>query len=351
MRRFTLAIVPVLFALAAAAVVGSLMAVVLGHNPITAVTQVVGGIQRSPFGVVPDIADILYRATPLIFAGLALSLSFQAGMVNIGGQGQFIVGAFLCGLAGSHPWQGLSYGLLFLCFAGAFIGGGVWAYIAGVMRGRRGAHEVITTIMLNFVAIYLSAYLLSKFFRAPGDIPQMNPIWAEARLSRLGALFAFVPAYSPLNVSFFIALATILVVYWLLWRTKFGYELRVVGSNPDAAAAAGIDCAAVRERVMFLSGGLIGLASVNLILGTDFRFVEENARDYGYAGFMAIAVALMARNHPFAVLPAAIFFAALGRLEFLLKIHTRMPREIVLVLQAVVIMALLLCHTVLKRRK
>ncbi|MDQ7779922.1 MAG: ABC transporter permease [Planctomycetota bacterium] len=339
-----------LVSLAVATGVATLVVIALGHSPVKVVQTIHDGVSRSPLGVWMDISDILYRSTPLILAGLAVALAFHAGLINIGGQGQFVVGAFICALVGERYWAGLSYPLILFAAGGAFFGGVLWAYLPAFMRARRGAHEVITTIMMNFIAISATAYMLSVYFHAGGNIPQTAPVIDAVRLPRLGRLFSFVPAQSPLNVAFFVAIAAVIIVSYLLWRTKFGFELRAVGSNADAAAAAGIDCARTRERVLMLSGGLMGLAAINLVLGTDYAFCQENAIDHGLIGFAGIAVALMAQSHPIAVVPAAVFFGALGRLEFLLKLHTDIPKDIVTILQAVVIMCIIVCNEIFRRR-
>ena len=275
------------------------------------------------------ISETCVQATPLLLAGLAVALPYQAGMFNIGAQGQFIGGAILATYLG--------YGIslppvihVIVCVIGGFIGGGVLGWVVGELKARTGAHEVITTIMLNYVMAFLLAYLLGNVMQRPGRTDLISPfIDANAHLWRLfgGTL--------RINAGFILALACAFGVSWLLYRSTTGFEFRAIGKNPNAARVAGMNVERSWVMVMLIAGGLAGLAGAAVIQGTDF---SVNFQSYGTYGIDAITVALLGLGRPRGVVLAALLFGALHAGAPLMQAQTSTPVDIVEVLQALIVM-------------
>ncbi len=277
------------------------------------------------------LTETLVAAAPLVFTGLAVALGFRAGLFNIGSEGQVIAGGLVAG------WLGLSiHGLpalihLPLALVGGFLAGAVWGFVPGLLKAWTGAHEVITTIMLNYVGLYLTYYLLSThFFQRPGRTdPISRPIDAAAALPTLGSLNL------RLHAGVILAILVAVAVYYLLWRTVLGFEFRAAGSNPDAARAAGIRVGRVIVLAMSLSGGLAGLAGANVILGVQLSITPGFSSGLGFDG---ITVALLGRGSPAGVLAAALLFGALRAGAVQMQAATSTPVDLVQVIEALVIM-------------
>jgi simple sugar transport system permease protein len=275
------------------------------------------------------ISETCVQATPLLLAGLAVALPYQAGMFNIGAQSQFIGGAILATYLG--------YGVslppvihVIVCVIGGFIGGGVLGWVVGELKARTGAHEVITTIMLNYVMAFLLSYLLGNVMQRPGRTDLISPfIDANAHLWRLfgGTL--------RINAGFILALACAFGVSWLLYRSTTGFEFRAIGKNPSAARVAGMNVERSWVMVMLIAGGLAGLAGAAVIQGTDF---SVNFQSYGTYGIDAITVALLGLGRPRGVVLAALLFGALHAGAPLMQAQTSTPVDIVEVLQALIVM-------------
>ncbi|HEU5387166.1 MAG TPA: ABC transporter permease [Streptosporangiaceae bacterium] len=275
------------------------------------------------------ISETCVQATPLLLAGLAVALPYQAGMFNIGAQGQFIGGAILATYLG--------YGVslppvihVIVCVIGGFVGGGVIGWVVGELKARTGAHEVITTIMLNYVMAFLLAYLLGNVMQRPGRTDLISPfIDANAHLWRLfgGTL--------RINAGFILALACAFGVSWLLYRSTTGFEFRAIGKNPSAARVAGMNVERSWVMVMLIAGGLAGLAGAAVIQGTDF---SVNFQSFGTYGIDAITVALLGLGRPRGVVLAALLFGALHAGAPLMQAQTSTPVDIVEVLQALIVM-------------
>jgi len=276
--------------------------------------------------------DTLTYATPLIVAGLGVGLGFRTGIFNIGGQGQMLIAAAFCG------WIGWSFQLppvlhLIVAIAAGFVGGAFWAAIAGVLKARTGAHEVIVTIMLNWIALYLISYLL----RTPGALqahgsnnPKSPAILPNAVLPPL-----FGPQYQ-LHWGFVIAIAATVVVWWLLERSSLGFKFRAVGENPNAARVAGISVNAAIVWSMVIGGGLVGLAAVDQVLGTTSGGFGSSI-DAGI-GFDAITVALLGRSRPLGIFIAGVLFGAFKAGGFLMQAANGIPIDIVLVVQSLIVL-------------
>lgn len=277
------------------------------------------------------LTETAVRATPLILAGLAVALPYRAGMFNIGGQSQFIGGAIMAAWLGYDV--NLPVGLhVLVCVVGGFAGGAVIGWLTGVIKAQTGAHEVIVTIMLNYVMQYFLSYLLSSqsLLQASGSPNPITPaIAANARLPLIAG-----PS-ERLNAGFLIALACAFGVWWLLRRTTTGFEFRSVGANPNAARVAGINVERSWVLVMLIAGGLAGLAGSAVIQGTDFTL---NPQSYGTYGIDAITVALLGRGSPGGVVAAALLFGALDAGSGAMQSLTGTPVQIVEVLQALIVL-------------
>ncbi|HEX8473972.1 MAG TPA: ABC transporter permease [Pyrinomonadaceae bacterium] len=335
-----------LIAVLAAFIVGAIVVVLIGDDPIETYRLLIGSALSWPDG----IGYTLFYATPLIFTGLAVAVAFRCGLLNIGAEGQLYVAAFVT------AWVGIKFAnlpallLVPLACIAAILSGAAWGAIPGVLKARFGSHEVINTIMMNFIAIALTGYFTQYYFKAAGDpIMQTVPIGrqdvpagqealagANAHIPRLGEFWPGLPERIPLNVAFLLALLACVLVYIFLWRTKWGYEIRATGANPTAAEYGGISTRKQIVLAMAVSGALAGMVAINEVLGYRYRFYAGFSVGYGFTG---IAVALLGRNHPFGVLLAALLFGALIRGGLFVDIFTdRVSKDLVLVLQAVVIL-------------
>jgi simple sugar transport system permease protein len=320
-------------AVLAAFVVGSVFVLAIGDNPLETYGLLVGSALWWPDG----IGYTLFLATPLIFTGLAVAVAFRAGLLNIGAEGQLYVAAFATAWAGIVLGNLPSIVLVPVCMAMAVVAGGIWGAIPGVLKARFGSHEVINTIMMNFIAVALVSYLTQYHYRVPGDpILQSAPISANAHIPRLGDMLPLLPVRIPLNVSFLLALAACAFVYVFLWRTKWGYEIRATGSNPPAAEYGGISVRRQIVLAMAVSGGLAGMVGINEVLGYRHRYYDGFSDNNGFTG---IAVALLGRNHPVGVIFAALLFAVLSRGGIPVDAFTdHVTKDIVQILQATIIL-------------
>ncbi len=275
------------------------------------------------------ISETLFAATPLIFAGLAVAIGFQAGLFNIGVNGQMLIG----GMAGLWVGFSIDVPMIFhipLALIAAIIGGALWGAIAGFLKAKTGAHEVITTIMLNFIALFLVDYLLqSSLFQQAG---RNDPISQPANES---AQFPTLIGSYRLNIGFLIALAAVGFAWWLMYRSTIGFEFRAVGFNPDGGRYAGMNVAWIYVSVMAVSGALAGIGGANQILGLEpYRGISNFA---GTIGFDAIALALLGRSNPVGVLLAGLLFGALRAGGREMQGAAGIPIDLVLVLQALII--------------
>jgi len=280
---------------------------------------------------IKPITETLTFATPLIAAGLGVGLAFRVGMFNIGGRGQMLIAAACAGWVGFTlhlPW---GIHLVVAILAGV-IGGGIWGGIAGLLKARTGAHEVIVTIMLNYVAFYLVSYLLrTPVLQAPGsNNPKSPPIDATAVLPDL-----LGPQFN-LHLGFIIVIAATVFVWWLLNRSSLGFKFRAVGLNPNAARVAGIDVKNMYVYAMLISGGLVGLAGVFQVLGTVTTGFSSGI-DAGI-GFDAITVALLGRSKPWGIFVAGILFGAFKAGGFAMQASQGIPIDIVLVVQSLIVL-------------
>jgi simple sugar transport system permease protein len=280
------------------------------------------------------LAQTFTVATPLIFAGLGLGVGFRAGLFNIGAQGQMIIGALMGGYIG-FAWH-LPIGLhLLLAVLGTIIGGALWGFIPGLLKAKTGAHEVITTIMLNYVALNLIRFALQQHaFQRPGSDFPKSPIVDQT--AQYPLLFGWLgDATIRLHVGFVLALLTAWGVWWLMERSTWGFQFRAVGANPHAAKTAGMSIGRSYILVMVIAGALAGLAGSAQILGTEKALTEGIAASYG---FDAITVALLGRSRPLGTVLAAFLFGALRAAGPTLQVQAGLPNDIVLVIQSLIVL-------------
>jgi ABC-type uncharacterized transport system permease subunit len=322
-----------LAAVAAAFLVGGVVVLAVGDSPVSTYTLLIGSALTWPDG----IGYTLFYATPLIFTGLAVAVAFRCGLLNIGAEGQLYAAAFVTAWVGI-TCAGLPAVLLVpLCFLAALVAGGLWGAVPGVLKARFGAHEVITTIMLNFIAVAIASYFTQYHYKPQGDpILETVPIGAGAHIARLGRFVPGFPERIPLNLAFPLALLACLLVYLFLWRTRWGYEIRATGANPVAARYGGIATGRQIVLAMSISGALAGLVAVNEVLGYRYRYYDGFSTGFGFTG---IAVALLGRNHPGGVILASLLFGALLRGGLFVDIFTaHVSKDLVMVLQGIIIL-------------
>ncbi|PYD00704.1 ABC transporter permease [Microbacterium esteraromaticum] len=278
------------------------------------------------------LTETLKFATPLIAAGLGVGLAFRAGLFNIGGQGQMLLAAAAAGYVATSMDLPMGVHLLVAVVAG-LIAAAAWAGIAGYLKARTGAHEVITTIMLNHIAFYLLAWMLATqgLLQAPGSSnPKTAPMAETAVLPQL-----LGPSYK-LHAGFLLALLAVAFTWWLLERSSLGFRFRAVGENPSAARVAGIDVGRMYFVVMLIAGALVGIAGVSQVLGTEVRGFSGGI-DAGI-GFDAITVALLGRSSPIGILFAGLLFGAFKTGGFTMQSSQGIPVEIILVVQSLIVL-------------
>ena len=323
------ALLPTAFALALALMVFELLALFYDQEPAVVLHLLWMGTWGSGYG----LGQVLFKATPLILTGLAVALPFRGGLFNIGAEGQAVVGALATGLLGAAlPADFPAIPAVSLCLVAGFGAGALWGGFPGWLKARFGAHEVITTIMFNFIAMGFASWIVINGFLVPETL-HTAPIVESARLSRLAD---FIPAFKGASVNTSLVLACVLVVamHGLLTRTRFGFEIRAMGYALSAAEAGGVDVGRQRVLLMALAGGLAGLVGANAVLGHKYYYEDGFS---GGVGFMGIAVALLGRNHPGGVFLAALLFGTLSQGG--LAINATVPRDSMQIVQAVVILA------------
>lgn len=325
-----------LISLILAGLLSALVILAIGESPIEAVNLMITGALGSSYGW----GYTLYYATNFMFTGLAVSVAFHARLFNIGGEGQAMLGGLGVALACLYiPWPHWSLALLGAIICGAAFGG-LWALLPAYLQAKRGSHIVITTIMFNFIAAAFLNYLLVSVLRPQGSMDPATARFPEAAqlptlhdvLARFGISFSKA---APANISLLVAMLACVLVWVLIWRTRLGYEIRAFGHSDSAARYAGINPVKITLIVMLISGGLAGLMATNNVMGEAERLMLNATEG---AGFIGIAVALMGRSHPLGVFLAAILFGFLYQGGAELALWTKIPRELIVVIQALVIL-------------
>lgn len=335
-RWAQLTILPALNLIAALLVTG-LVTWIIGENPLECLQLLVHGA----FGYGEGIGYTLFYTTDFIFTGLAVAAAYHAGLFNIGGEGQAYIAGLGITLAVFAFDKILPFWLLMpLCVLAAMAFGAAWAFIPAWLQARRGSHIVVTTIMFNFISYSVMLYLIGHQLIEPGS---QNPTtrefghnaWMPAMQSMFAAIGVSLPD-TPLNGSFFLALIACVLFYLVVWHSRWGYELRTVGTNESAARYAGMNVQMVIIFAMCASGALAGLSAVNELLGSSHRMDVMFTNGVGFVG---VAVALMGRNHPVGIVLSALLFGALTQggldLSFTKPLITR---EMVLLIEGLVIL-------------
>jgi ABC-type uncharacterized transport system permease subunit len=321
-------VLPQVVALVIALVAGDLLIMAYGQAPGVVWRALVDGTWGNSYG----FGQVLYKATTLTCTGLAVALGLRAGLFNIGAEGQLAAGGFGAGFVGLLLPAGTPALIAIpLCVIAALAAGGAVGSVPGILRARFGAHEVIVTIMLNFIVLALLNYFVAARLHVPETLH--TPEIHAGEVSRLSSAFSAFHG-SAANWTIVFVLVAAVAVWWFLFRTRGGYELRAVGLQPDAAEYAGIRAGRVWFNALTMSGALAGLGGINFVLG--YKHYYEDGFTGG-AGFLGIAVALIGRNNPVGVVLAALFFATLSQGG--LAINAMVPKQIVEVLQGIVILA------------
>lgn len=313
-----------LISICMAFIIGGIVIKLLGLSPLKAYSSMLQG----SFGNTNAIAETLVKTTPLIFTGLSYAIAKRCGLINLGAEGQLYMGGFLATLVSIYLKGLPMYIHLPLAILAGFIGGGLWGLVAGWLKVRFGANEMITTIMLNYIAQYWVSYLVAgPMMEAGGQMPQSAPIPDSAILPR-------ILSGTRLHLGIVIALVSVLVFYYFLWKTTVGYETRVVGINAEAARYAGIKPTKNALLAMFLAGGFAGLAGMSEILGVQLRMYQNFSPGYGFDG---IAVALLGQNMPIGIIVSAMLFGMLRSGANMMQLTAKVPNAIIYIIQALVI--------------
>jgi len=311
--------------------IGAIFVLISGHNPIRAYAALILGAFGSPY----DISETLVIAVPLTLAGLSVAVAFRTGLFNIGAQGQLLVGALAAGWTGSQFPDLPGILLLPMTLVSGVLGGAAYGAIAGWLKATRGVNEVITTIMQNYIVVFVMHWLLQDGpMSAPNALgtPASSPIGAGAILPII-IPNELVPL-SRLHAGIVLAVLAVVLFWFLLWRTSLGYELRAVGLGARAAAQAGIDPRRRMILVMAIAGGFAGLAGMIQVSGLFHRVFDGFSSGFG---FDAIAVALLGKNSPIGITLAAILFAAFARGGTLMQANASISSHLVEVIEALVL--------------
>lgn len=325
-----------LISLVLAMAISALVILAIGESPVVALTTMIDGALWSSYGW----GFTLYYATNFIFTGLAVMVAYHASLFNIGGEGQAAMG----GLGGALVLLYLPLPHWALALPAAMIGaaafGAAWALVPAWLQAKRGSHIVITTIMFNFIAAAALNYVLVNLLRPVGSMDPASGRFPESthlpKLSDMALALGFEwGRNTPVNISFFVAVIACILVWLLIWRSRLGFEIRAFGKSEPAALYAGINPVRITVIAMLISGGLAGLMAINSVMGEAERLVLNAVEG---AGFIGIAVALMGRNHPLGIVLAALLFGFLYQGGGELALWTSIPRELIIVIQALVIL-------------
>jgi ABC-type uncharacterized transport system permease subunit len=321
-----------LLAVFTALVIGALIIWSVGGNPFDAYL----GLLQGAFGSLRALSETTVWATPYIFAGLAVAVGFKGGLFNIGAEGQLAFGAV------AAAWAGYALPTLIhtdippffhiiLTIGIGMLAGGIWGAIPGFLKAKTGAHEVINTIMMNYIALNITSFLLN------GPMKDPAPLNVVARTPMIAQSAQIMPIFAGYRFhwGFILALVIAYAIWYLLWKTKLGFEIRTTGLNPDAAKYAGIDVAKTIVITMGLSGALAGLAGTIEVTALNHR--HELGFSTGY-GFDAIAIALLGKNHPGGVVLASLLFAAMRNGATRMQFITQIPVDVISIIQALILL-------------
>lgn len=334
LRRLLDPLLVPLLAILTAVILGGIIIKVVAGDPFAAYK----GLIQGAFGSPKALSETAVWATPYIFAGLAVAVAFKGGLFNIGAEGQLAFGAVTAALIGYAlpTWLHAdipAYIHIPLAVGLGMLAGALWAAIPGALKAYTGGHEVINTIMMNYIALNITSYLLNGPMRDP------DPLNLSARTPEIAVSARIPPIFNipilRVHWGFVLALVVAVIIWWLLWKTTLGFEIRTVGSNPDAAKYAGINVKRTIIITMALSGALAGLAGAIEVTALNYR--HELGFSSGY-GFDAIAIALLGKTNPFGVILAAILFGAMRNGATRMQFLTQIPVDIISVIQALILL-------------
>lgn len=335
-----------LVSVALAIVISSIIIWAAGFDPIAAFSALFQGA----FGTPRQFGETMMRSTPLMFTGLAVAYGFRAGLFNIGAEGQLFMGGLTAAwlgvlLGGLSGWLAIPIILVAVMVAGA-----AWAFIPALLKARVGAHEVITTMMFTFIARYFVAFLVNGPLKAEGAVPQTATIGDGAVLPRMNDVISFFPV-SRWHMGFWIAIGVAVVVWFILKYTALGFENRAVGFNPFASETGGISVSVTTVKALCISGMLASLAGAAEVMGVYHKLFDQFSAGFGFTG---IAVALLAKNHPIGVIPAAILFGALSAGAGSMQLNADVPQDVIFIIQGLIILFVAaegLARWLVKRRR
>ncbi len=321
--KFWAFIVPIV-SVVVALIIASVVIIIIGKNPIEAYKILVEGA----FGSGASIATTIVKTTPLILTGLAVGFGFRAGVFNIGAEGQMIMGALMATLVATNLGEVPPFLALSITIAVGMLAGAGWAAIAGYLKAKTGAHEVVTTIMLNWIAVYLSSYMVQVPLAVGSGTPKSPEIAQSARLPQLMTVGAI-----SMNAGIIISVIAAIILYIILEKTTMGYEVKAAGFNPYAAEYGGVNISKNITVTMAISGALAGLAGVVELTGVHYRFLGTLS---GGKGFDGISIALIGQNNPIGIIFAGLLMGALrtgsNEMQF-----AGIPKHIVMIIQGIVI--------------
>jgi ABC-type uncharacterized transport system permease subunit len=324
LARFVRGIVPQTIAIIIALLVGALVLWATGHSPIDAYSQLFAGAFGDSYG----FGQTLTQATPIIFTSLAFLFAFKCGLFNIGAEGQLLIGGMAAALVGISFTNLPFYVHLPLALLAGAGGGALWGFIPAVLKAKLDAHEVITTMMLSYVALYVTSYMVNYPFKAPGWVAQTPLIAPAAELPRI------LPP-TQLSGSIIVALTMVGITAFVLQRTTLGYEVRAIGLNATAARSGGINVKRGIILALVISGTLAGLGGAGEILGVERRFIDHFSPGYGWDG---LAVALIGGLNPFGVVLASILVGALRSGGMVMNRVTGVPLDVIYLVQSLVVL-------------
>ena len=327
----------IVVALFTALLIGALIFLIAKGNPLKAYAVMF----TRPFSSIFGITEILVRAAPLMFVGLGIAIAFRSGILNIGAEGQILIGA-IAGASVALAFPDLpKFILIPMIFLSSFIGGALWGGIAGWMRAYLNVNEILSTVMLNYVAIQVYMFLIRGPLIDPKEVSYGTGVPQTAVFSKTAWLTRLIPG-TRLHTGIIIAVILAIAVYILLWKTTIGYRMRAVGVEPKAARSAGINVKAYLLLAMLLSGGFAGMAGAIEITGVHHRALESISAGYGFSG---IVVALFGGLHPLGIIPSSIVFGLLIIGSDMMQRAVDVPASIILSIQGLIIMAIVSSQT------
>ncbi len=324
-----------LLAIVLSFIIGSFFILWTGNNPVTAY----GALFSGSLGGISRFGETLLKTTPILFTGLSVAFAFRTGLFNIGAEGQYIIGGLFTVVAAFFLQSLPGFLLVPVAIIAGAIGGALWAFLPGILKAKVGIHEVIVTIMMNYIALFTANYFIRTHLnpsRLVGDVQKAHSVIIpeHARLTKLTEIFP-VFGYSSVHTGIVLAVLVAIAIWFVLFKTTLGYEIRSAGNNPYAAEYGGISISKNIILSMMISGALAGLAGATLVAGSAFK-IDQASHSPGY-GFDGIAVALVGKNHPIGILASAFLFGVLANGARKMQI-AGIPKEIVGIIQGIIIL-------------